>query len=182
MSDRIPLCKPSFGREESLALQETLESGWWGRGPRAIEFEESFAQYVGAEHAVALNSATAALHLAMLAAMRPSDERYSKLPLEDGGGIDEVLGFRGMGNAHRYEVALGEKLVHLDVFDAIRFLSGDWSTGTFIHTWILICSFGLLLCQIQRCYGQFGRPRVLILFTDASMDLALNRPLTGSPG
>ena len=68
MSDRIPLCKPSFGREESLALQETLESGWWGRGPRAIEFEESFAQYVGAEHAVALNSATAALHLALLVA------------------------------------------------------------------------------------------------------------------
>ena len=68
MSDRISLCKPSFGREESLALQETLESGWWGRGPRAIEFEERFAQYVGAEHAVALNSATAALHLALLVA------------------------------------------------------------------------------------------------------------------
>ena len=68
MSDRIPLCRPFFGAEESLALQQTLESGWWGRGPRAIEFEESFAQFIGAEHAVALNSATAALHLALLVA------------------------------------------------------------------------------------------------------------------
>ena len=68
MQERIPLCKPSFGEEEYRALRQTLESGWIGRGPQTLEFEEQFANFIGVEHVVALNSATAALHLAMLAA------------------------------------------------------------------------------------------------------------------
>ena len=68
MSDRISLFKPFFGNEECQALVETLESGWWGRGPKSIEFEGAFAEYMGVEHAVGLNSATAALHLALLTA------------------------------------------------------------------------------------------------------------------
>jgi len=68
MGERIPLCKPSFGEEEFRILRQTLESGWVGRGPRTLEFEEQFANFIGVEHVVALNSATAALHLAMLVA------------------------------------------------------------------------------------------------------------------
>ena len=68
MEERIPICKPLFGEEEYRALRRTLASGWVGRGARTVEFEERFAEYIGVEHAVALNSATAALHLAMLAA------------------------------------------------------------------------------------------------------------------
>jgi dTDP-4-amino-4,6-dideoxygalactose transaminase len=47
---------------------ETLRSGWIGTGPRTQRFEEQFADYVGAEHAVAVSSGTAALHLSLLAA------------------------------------------------------------------------------------------------------------------
>lgn len=68
MSARIPLCRPAFGDAEIAALQETVASGWIGRGPRAIELEERFADYIGCREAVALNSATAALHLALLTA------------------------------------------------------------------------------------------------------------------
>ena len=68
MSARIPLCKPAFGDAEIQALQETAASGWIGRGPRTIELEERFANYIGRREAVSLNSATAALHLALLAA------------------------------------------------------------------------------------------------------------------
>ena len=68
MQERIPICKPSFGEEEHRALRQTLDSGWVGRGPRTVEFEEQFARFIGVEHVVALNSATAALHLAMLVA------------------------------------------------------------------------------------------------------------------
>jgi dTDP-4-amino-4,6-dideoxygalactose transaminase len=53
----------------------TLRSGWIGTGPRAAAFEKAFGQYVGANHAVAVNSCTAALHLAMIAlGLQPGDE------------------------------------------------------------------------------------------------------------
>ncbi len=68
MAERIPISRPSFGAEETEALRHTLASGWVGMGPKTVEFEQKFAAYMGVEHAVALNSASAALHLAMLAA------------------------------------------------------------------------------------------------------------------
>lgn len=53
----------------------TLRSGWLGTGPRTRRFEVDFAEYVGAEHAVALNSCTAGLHLGLLAmGIGPGDE------------------------------------------------------------------------------------------------------------
>lgn len=68
MAERIPISRPSFGTEELEALRRTLASGWVGSGPKTVEFEQRFAEYLGVEHVVALNSASAALHLAMLAA------------------------------------------------------------------------------------------------------------------
>lgn len=49
-------------------MVETLRSGWIGTGPRTERFERMFAEYVGAPHAVAVSSGTAALHLSLLAA------------------------------------------------------------------------------------------------------------------
>ena len=71
----IPFHKPSIGDEEIGEVVETLKSGWLTTGPRAARFEREFRQYVGAPHAVALNSCTAALHLA-LAGLKigPGDE------------------------------------------------------------------------------------------------------------
>ena len=71
---RIPVFRPSFADEEFAAVHDVLSSGWVGRGPRTIEFEQAFAAYIGAEHAVALNSATAALHIAMLLAQVDGQE------------------------------------------------------------------------------------------------------------
>ena len=56
-------------------MTEVLESGWLTMGPRTEEFERSFAEHVGCEHAIAVSSCTAALHLALLAAgVGPGDE------------------------------------------------------------------------------------------------------------
>ena len=46
-------------------MEETLRSGWITTGPKVKEFEHCFARYVGAKHAIAVNSCTAALHLAL---------------------------------------------------------------------------------------------------------------------
>lgn len=61
----IPVFKPNFGKEEWLALRDVFESGWLGLGPKTEEFEKRFAEYIGVKHAIALNSCTAALHLAL---------------------------------------------------------------------------------------------------------------------
>jgi len=66
---------PIIGRAEIDAVVATLESGWLTSGPRVVELEERFAEYAGAEHAVATSSCTDALHLALrVAGVGPGDE------------------------------------------------------------------------------------------------------------
>jgi len=66
---------PALEEEEIQEVVATLRSGWIGTGPRVGRFEEDFRKYVGAKHALALNSCTAALHLSMVAAgVGPGDE------------------------------------------------------------------------------------------------------------
>ena len=66
---------PLIGDEEIAEVMATLKSGWLGSGPKVSEFENDFKIYKGANHAVALNSCTAALHLSMLVAgISPGDE------------------------------------------------------------------------------------------------------------
>ncbi|MBI2963470.1 MAG: DegT/DnrJ/EryC1/StrS aminotransferase family protein [Deltaproteobacteria bacterium] len=67
-SRSIPFHRPAIGENEIRAVVETLRSGWITTGPRVKELEESFAAFVGARHAVAVNSGTAAIHLGLLAA------------------------------------------------------------------------------------------------------------------
>lgn len=63
----LPFHRASIGEEEINAVLDVLRSGWLTTGPRTHEFEASFARYIGAKHAVAVNSCTAALHLALAA-------------------------------------------------------------------------------------------------------------------
>jgi dTDP-4-amino-4,6-dideoxygalactose transaminase len=66
---------PAIGEEEIEAVAETLRSGWLTSGPRTEELERRFGEYVGARHAIALASGTAAMHLSLVAAgVAPGDE------------------------------------------------------------------------------------------------------------
>ncbi len=62
---QVPFFRPAIGQEEIDEVVATLRSGWLTTGPRTARFEAEFAEAVGAEHALALNSCTAALHLAV---------------------------------------------------------------------------------------------------------------------
>jgi len=62
---KIPFFKPNIDEATISAVAEVLRSGWLTTGPKTLEFEEKFADYLGAKHAVMLNSATAALHLSL---------------------------------------------------------------------------------------------------------------------
>lgn len=74
-TDWLPFHLPSIDDGEIDAVVQTLRSGWLTTGPRVSAFEHDFAAFVGAEHALAINSATAGLHLALEAVgVRDGDE------------------------------------------------------------------------------------------------------------
>lgn len=58
--------KPCLGEEEIQEMVDTLRSAWIGTGPKAARFEQAFAEYVGSQRALAVNSCTAALHLGLI--------------------------------------------------------------------------------------------------------------------
>jgi len=63
----IPFHKTYITDNEINAVVEAMKSGWLTMGPKTVEFEEKFREYLGAKYSVSLNSATAALHLALKA-------------------------------------------------------------------------------------------------------------------
>jgi perosamine synthetase len=61
----LPFHAPEIGEAEISSVEETLRSCWLTTGPKVKAFERQFAGFVGTQHAVAVNSCTAALHLAL---------------------------------------------------------------------------------------------------------------------
>jgi dTDP-4-amino-4,6-dideoxygalactose transaminase len=68
MEWKIPLSDIDFGPEERAAVDDVLQSKWLTMGSVTQKFEQAFAAYVGAKHAVAVTNATAALHMACVVA------------------------------------------------------------------------------------------------------------------
>ena len=103
----IPFYKPSIGEDEISEVTDCLRSGWLTTGPKVKEFETEFSRYLHHRHAVALNSCTAALHLALEA---------SELLASDGIDI-EILDLRTLlpldANAIKETVAKTSKVLIL---------------------------------------------------------------------
>ena len=71
----LPFALPSIGEEEIAEVVDSLRSGWITTGPKVKRFEADFAHYVGCQEAIAVNSCTAALHIALTAlGIGPGDE------------------------------------------------------------------------------------------------------------
>jgi dTDP-4-amino-4,6-dideoxygalactose transaminase len=74
-SSFLPYCLPMLGEEEIAEVVDCLRHGWLTTGPKVARFEEQFAAYVGARHAVAVHSCTGALHVTLAAlGIGPGDE------------------------------------------------------------------------------------------------------------
>jgi dTDP-4-amino-4,6-dideoxygalactose transaminase len=74
-TDFLPVARPVIDEDEIAEVAAVLRSGWIGMGKRTLAFEQAFAEYVGAPHAIAVSSCTAALHTALVAAgVGPGDE------------------------------------------------------------------------------------------------------------
>src|ERR1041385_1264025 len=74
-SSFLPYCQPLIGDAEIEEVVDSIRSGWVTTGPKVKKFEQAFAEEVGCKHAVAMNSCTAALHVALAAlGIGPGDE------------------------------------------------------------------------------------------------------------
>ncbi|HTC95935.1 MAG TPA: DegT/DnrJ/EryC1/StrS family aminotransferase [Terriglobales bacterium] len=119
-SDFIPFHRPSIGKEEAEAVQQVLASKWLTTGPRAQQFEREFAEYIGCKYALAVNSATAALQLALDAIqLAPGDEVL--LPSYTFTATAEVATYFGARPVLCDSVVGG---FNLDVADAARRITG----------------------------------------------------------
>ena len=78
----LPVLRPCGGKEEIKALTEVIESGWWGNGPKVTQFENEFAEMVGAKYAVAVTSNSHGQDLVMKA-----------LDIKDGDVINPTISF-----------------------------------------------------------------------------------------
>ncbi|MDP2660268.1 MAG: DegT/DnrJ/EryC1/StrS family aminotransferase, partial [Dehalococcoidia bacterium] len=71
----IPVLRPTYLGEEAEAVREVLEGHWWGEGEQVAIFERTLAARYQRKHCIAVNSCTAALHLAVLShGIGPGDE------------------------------------------------------------------------------------------------------------
>ena len=100
----LPYGRQSIGEDDIQAVTEVLRSDWLTTGPKVGEFEEAFASWVGAKHAISFSSGTAALHAAAFAAgLKGGDE-----------AITTPLTFCATANCLLYQ---GARPVFVDVCD-----------------------------------------------------------------
>lgn len=70
----LPFAKPLVSEQAIADVADSIRKGWMAMGPKTVDFENKFAEYVGCKYAVSVNSATAGLHLAVMALIKPGDE------------------------------------------------------------------------------------------------------------
>jgi dTDP-4-amino-4,6-dideoxygalactose transaminase len=121
----IPYYKPSIGDAEMTEVLDCLKSGWLTTGPKAKQFEAEFARYLRREHAVAVNSCTAALHLALEAIGLKAGQRV----------VVPTLTFAATAEVVRYFDAVPlfadcrPTDLNLDIADAGRRIEGALAKG-----------------------------------------------------
>lgn len=113
---QIPFFRPNIAQAEIDEVLDTLKSGWLTTGPKTKRFEEEFARSVKAPHAIALNSCTAALHLAMEALDLRKDDCVL-VPTMTFAATAEVVRYM---NAEPVLVDVKPDTLHLDLEDAER--------------------------------------------------------------
>ncbi|MDC7222860.1 MAG: DegT/DnrJ/EryC1/StrS aminotransferase family protein [Spirochaetales bacterium] len=106
----IPFSSPRLGRREYRAVTRVLRSGWLTTGQENRHFEEEFARFTGADHALSVNSATSALHLILEALEVGVDDWVMTTPYTFTASA-EILRYLG---AHPYFVDIEEKTGNID--------------------------------------------------------------------
>src|SRR5579864_5975407 len=113
---QIPFHRADLGEDEVNAVAEVIRSGWLTMGAKTFEFERRFADYIGASHAIAVSSCTAALHLA-LEAVRVSRSDEVLVPTTTFTATAEVVTYLG---ATPVFVDIDPHTLNIDLLDIER--------------------------------------------------------------
>lgn len=153
----VPLSDLAVDEEILDAVRDAVASGWWSTGPRVAEFERAFARFVGAEHAVAVASGTAALHLSVLACgCGPGDEVV--LPSLNFVAAASVI--RHAGATPVFCDVVGERDLNLDPRDM------DAAAGPRAKA-LLVLHYGGFPCEMESVLAIAAR-RGLVVIEDAA--------------
>ncbi len=87
----IDISSPILGKNEFNAVRNVLKSGMLAQGPRVQEFEKLFSSYIGTKYGIAVNSGTAALHIALLAAGLKGGDEVITSPFSFAASANAVL-------------------------------------------------------------------------------------------
>jgi perosamine synthetase len=152
----IQVFKPCIGEAEIEAVVGVLRSGWIGLGPRTAEFEKRFADYADAAWAVAVNSGTAALHLALLALdIGPGDEVL--VPALTFVSTAHAVSYCG---ARSVFVDIEADTLNIDMADAERRITKQTRAIIPVH-------YGGTPCRMDDIW-QVARERGLVVIEDAA--------------
>ena len=157
MSDFIPFALPDIGEEEIAEVVDSLRSGWITTGPKTRRFEQEFAAFLGGDvEAVAVNSATAGLHLALEAiGIGPDDEVITTTHTFT--ATAEVIRYMG---AHPVLVDVDPQSMTIDPERVESAMTPRTRAIIPVH-------YGGLACDMQRL-AKIARSRNLLIVEDAA--------------
>jgi len=144
----LPFHSPDAGDEEIAQVTEAIKFGWLTTGPKVKEFERGVAAYVGAKYAVALNSATAAMHLA-LEAMRVGEGDEVIVPTMTFASTAEVVFYR---RAKPVLADCRRETMNMDPADVERKITAKTSAIIPVHMAGQPCEMEAILA-IARAHG-----------------------------
>jgi dTDP-4-amino-4,6-dideoxygalactose transaminase len=150
---RVPLSDIRVDAELLEAGGEALASGWWSMGPRVERFEEAFAEFTGARHALAVSNGTAALHLALLA-------------LGCGPGDEVVLPSLNFVAAANSVAAVGATPVFCDILgaDDLNLDPADLEAALGPRTKaVILLHYGGYACDVERVLAVAARRGVAVI-------------------
>ncbi len=176
----IPFFRPAIGDEEIAEVVATLRSGWLTSGPRVAQFEADFAAAVGARHALAVNSCTAALHLALEAlGIGPGDGVL--VPTMTFAATAEVVRYLG---AAPILVDCEPDTLHVDLEDAERKIAacrrGELPGGAVKPRAIVPVHVGGLMLDLEQLAGFAERQRLHVVEDAAHSFPAFYRTAPGA--
>lgn len=174
MPEFIPFFRPDIGSEEIQEVVDTLQSGWLTTGPKARRFETKFAEWLGVRYAVAVNSGTAALHLALEAlGVGPGDRVLT--PDYTFTATAEVIRYLG---ADPVFADIDPHTLNIDPSEVKRLADADTGIKA-----VILVHFGGLACQMDRLQ-EICQDLGLYLLEDAAhaFPCSHNGQLAGSLG
>lgn len=161
---KVPYFVPSIGEEEIAAVSACLRSGWLTTGEKVREFEEAFRSAVGSQYALALNSCTAALHLAVEALGLKPGQKVLVPTMTFAATAEVILQLGGVPVL----VDCDAETLSIDLADAIRKLrAAEAGAGGGVVVGIVVMHYGGAMVDMDAVSG-FAREHSLWVVEDAA--------------